>query len=86
MSRKGGVVMTIPDIHSLMGGGNLRFTSIAKLNRLYTCTNTNYGTPKALPLRSCIDVDFAVVILTPSRCFFLPWIWSVTVTGPNVKA
>jgi len=50
MSRKGGVIMTIPDIHSLMGGGNLRFTSIAKLNILYTCTNTNYGTPKALPL------------------------------------
>jgi hypothetical protein len=33
--------MTIPNIDSLLGGGSLRFTSIAKLNILYTCTNTN---------------------------------------------
>jgi hypothetical protein len=44
MSRKGGVTMTSPDIDSLLGGGNLRFTSIAKLNILYTYALTQ--TPK----------------------------------------
>jgi len=27
-----------------------------------------------------------VVILTPSKRFFLLWTWSLTVTGPDVKA
>jgi hypothetical protein len=36
MSRKGGVRVTSPDVNSLLGGGSLRFTSIAKLNILYT--------------------------------------------------
>ncbi len=36
-------------------------------------------------LLSCIDVDLAVAILTVSRSFFLLWIWTVTITGPNMK-
>jgi len=63
MSRRGGVRMTIPDIDSLLGGGNLRFTSIAKLNILYTHALTQtMGLQRLFPFLDIIDENLVKFI------------------------
>jgi hypothetical protein len=36
-------------------------------------------------LRSCSDVHFAVLIVTSLKIFFPLWVWTGTITRPDVK-